>query len=371
MRDKETGLTGKALFHAIMNFEKPDRVPLWDLEGFTEGAIRTWCTQGMPIGANVYDLFKFDGKLLLPIDANPIPSFVERTLSEDDEWRTYIDRYGFTVKVSKKQSVSPRAYYYLRGSIETRADWQKMKTRYQARDPRRYPKSWSPELVEHYRTVECPIGIMVHWGPGRGVKNGYMLGLERFLDVIVAEPALIEDMFSFWADFLIELLGEWVSRLAVDFVFLNEDGLAYKNSSLISPAMYRRLWKPHVARVSEFLRSHGVKVVGHYTSGNIEPLIPAFLESGLNLFAPLERAADMDAARLRKEYGQDILLMGNIGRAALMAGKEAIDREISSKIPRLMEHGGYIPALDDMVLPDISYDNFRYFVDAVRRLSVG
>ena len=36
-----------------------------------------------------------------------------------------------------------------------------------------------------------------------------------------------------------------------------------------------------------------------------------------------------------------------------------------------MEHGGYIPALDDMVLPDISYDNFRYFVDAVRRLSVG
>ena len=33
-------MTGRERFDAIMSFQKPDRVPLWDLEGITEGAVR-------------------------------------------------------------------------------------------------------------------------------------------------------------------------------------------------------------------------------------------------------------------------------------------------------------------------------------------
>ena len=123
-------------------------------------------------------------------------------------------------------------------------------------------------------------------------------------------------------------------------------------------------------QLRDFLRSHGVQAIGHYTSGNITPLIPSFLEAGINLLGPLEVAADMDAVALRKEYGKDLLLMGNIGRAALMAGPKAVEEEFNAKVPWLMEQGGYIPAVDDMILPDISFEAMMKYVELVREFRV-
>ena len=57
----------------------------------------------------------------------------------------------------------------------------------------------------------------------------------------------------------------------------------------------------------------------------------------------------MDAVDLRKEYGRDLLMIGNISRQAMMDGKDAIKAEVDRKIPYLMESGGFIPAFDDAV----------------------
>ncbi|MBI3920369.1 MAG: hypothetical protein HY318_03035, partial [Armatimonadetes bacterium] len=246
-------------------------------------------------------------------------------------------------------------------------DWQEMKKRYDPRDLRRYPRSWSPELLEHWRTTPNPVGLTLEWGPGRSIKNGYMLGLETFLDLLVSAPDFVHDLFDFWADFSIELARPIVEAKCVDFVWISEDGMGYKNSTLVSPQMYRTFWLPFVKRVTDFFRNAGVDVIGYYTSGNITPLIPCFLEAGINLFGPLEVAADMDAVALRKEYGREALMIGNIGRGALMEGPEAVEREFNSKVPWLMEQGGYIPAIDDMVLPDISFESFMRYLELVRR----
>jgi hypothetical protein len=334
-----------------MHFRQPDRVPLWDLEGFTEEAIRRWCCQGFPPGRDIYEYVGFDSNTFVPIATIPIPCFVPRTISSDEDWTTYIDEYGFTVRRLRAQAVTPMVYYYVRGSVHTRADWEAMKRRYDPNDVRRLPPFWGEELFAHYNSSGSVIGLSAHWGPGRGPKNGYMLGLENFLQALYDEPELVEDMFSFWADFLIRLWQPVVEKVRVDYVVLNEDGLAYKNGPLVSPAMYKRFWQPHVKRVLEFLRSRGVEIFSFYTSGNIEPLLPVLLDTGFNLFGPLEVASGMDAVKLRKQYGREVLLYGNISRQALMDGPESVEHEVMSKVPWLMEQGGYIPAVDDMILP--------------------
>jgi len=363
-------MTSRERFHAIMNFDVPDRLPLWDLEGFTEGALRTWVAQGFPAQMSPFDYFGIERSERIGLDTDPIPSFVPRVIAEDDEWTTSIDAYGFRVRTLKEKSVSPTIYYYEAGSVNSREDWEQMKARYDPHHPRRYPKAWSPELLDHYSRAEHPIWARPSWGPGRGSKNGYMMGLERFLEILTDDPAFTADVFGFWADFLIELLRPTVEAAQIDYVFLMEDGLAYKNSTLVSPAMYRKFWMPGMKRLCDFLHSHGVKYVGHYTSGNIKPLIPVFLEIGMNLFAPLEVAADMDAIELRKEYGRDVLLMGNISRQALMDGPEAVEKEFYAKVPWLMEQGGYIPAVDDMILPDISFAAYSRYVELIREFRV-
>ena len=360
-------------FQKIMHFEEVDRIPLWNLEGITREAERTWCLQGFPIGRDLNEYIGFEDSLhqqVAPLDLGLIPSFVPRTLEEDEDWKITIDAHGFKVKTHKHHAVGPITYVYLAGSVNGREDWEEMKKRYDPRDPRRFPKNWSEELLEHYRTVGTTVSLLLHSGPGRAIKNGYMMGLERFFEVIFEEPGLIHDIFSFWADYTIELYRNVVGKIPVDYVFVNEDGLAYKNSSLVSPQMYREFWFPYIRKVTDFLRSNGIDVIGFYTSGNLKPLMPTLMDAGFNLFAPLEVAADMDARELRKEFGRDILLMGNIGRQALMDGREAIDREVNSKVPYLMEQGGYIPAVDDMILPDISFDSFMYYTDLIRNLKV-
>ena len=363
-------MTDRQRFLAIMRFQRPDRVPLWDLEGFTEEAIRRWCCQGFPPGRDIYEYVGFDGNTFIPVNSNPIPSFVQRTISSDSEWTTYIDEFGFTVRRLKAQAVTPTVYYYLDGSVHSREDWQTMKKRYDPRDIRRLPLSWSDELIEYYRTASSAIGLSMHWGPGRGPKNGYMLGLEAFLQALHDDPTFIHDIFDFWADFTIQLWQPVVERIPVDYVVFNEDGLAYKNSSLIGPRTYRQFWMPYVRRVIDFLRGYGVRIFSFYTSGNIEPLIPTLLETGFNLFGPNEVAAGMDAIKLRKQYGRDVLLYGNISRQALMDGPEAVEREFYSKVPWLMEQGGFIPAVDDMILPDISFRSFMRYVELIRGMTL-
>jgi hypothetical protein len=54
-----------------------------------------------------------------------------------------------------------------------------------------------------------------------------------------------------------------------------------------------------------------------------------------------------------------------------MEGRKAVDREFNSKVPSLMESGGYIPAIDDMILPDISFESYRHYVDLVKNFRGG
>lgn len=354
-------------FRRIMHFQRPDRVPLWQVEGISEGAVRRWAADGdVPMGISRQDVVDFDPVSVVRLDVDPIPAFVQRTVEADDRWRTSIDQYGFTVRTLKAQSVGPTQYYYLAGPVASRADWQEMKRRFDPAEPRRRPRCWGPELFEHYNRSDGPVGMRIDWGPGRGIKNGYMMGHDRFLETLCDAPELLADMFAFWAEFVTELARDWLENVRFDFAWFNEDGMAFKNSTMVSPQTYRRIWGPALGKVCGFLRGRGVDVVGYLTSGNVRPLIPVLLELGVNLHQPLECAAGMDARALRREYGRELLLIGNISRQALMDGPRAVEAEFHAKVPALMDAGGYVPAVDDLVMPDMPYASLRRYVELVR-----
>jgi len=355
-------------FRRIMSFEAPDAVPLWDIEGLAEGAVRQWIVDGdVPIGVGRADIVRFDPRTLVKLDTDPLPAFVTRGIEQDDQWRTWVDSYGFTVRTSKTQSVGPTHYYYLAGSVHSRGDWERMTRRFDPADPRRRPRDWSGELFAHYNASPGPVGLRIDWGPGRGIKNGYMMGMNAFLDALTSDPRLLAEMFEFWADFVIETARDWLANVRFDFAYFNEDGMGFRNSTLVSPETFQRIWAGPLRKVTDVLRAHGVGVVGYHTSGNIRPLIPALLEVGVNMHQPLECAAGIDARALRREYGRDLLLIGNISRQALMDGPDAVEAEFDAKVPVLMESGGYIPAIDDIVMPDMPYASVQRYVELVRR----
>jgi chromosomal replication initiation ATPase DnaA len=92
-----------------------------------------------------------------------------------------------------------------------------------------------------------------------------------------------------------------------------------------------------------------------------------FLKAGFTCLWPLQATAKMDAVELRKKYGRNLLLVGNIAKEALIKGKEAISKEVSHKLNYLMEQGGYIPAIDDRVPPDVALGNYAYYIDLLKK----
>ena len=90
------------------------------------------------------------------------------------------------------------------------------------------------------------------------------------------------------------------------------------------------------------------------------------VEAGINGFWPLECAAGNDAVALRKQYGRDIILAGNIDKRAFLKGEDVLRSEVMAKVPHLLQTGGYFPSLDHLVPPDVPFTMYREFINLMR-----
>ena len=66
-------------------------------------------------------------------------------------------------------------------------------------------------------------------------------------------------------------------------------------------------------------------------------------------------------AELLREYGKDLRIMGGVDKMQLIAGKDAIKAYLESVAP-LVERGGYIPFCDHRCPPDVSEENYLYYL---------
>jgi hypothetical protein len=69
----------------------------------------------------------------------------------------------------------------------------------------------------------------------------------------------------------------------------------------------------------------------------------------------------MDYRNLRKEFGNDLKLIGGIDLDALRKDKKSIKKEIVTKVPELLGQGGYIPLADGRVREDVPFENYVYY----------
>ena len=200
-----------------------------------------------------------------------------------------------------------------------------------------------------------------------GQPRGWM-GLARACMGYYDQPQLMHALGEFWADFVIESSRRALEEVDVDFVQVWED-MAYNHGSLISPDLFREFMTPYYQRVTRFTREHGVDVILCDCDGNVNELVPLFLEVGVNGLYPLEIVAGTDPLAIREKF-PDFLLLGGIDKIALARGPDAIDREIE-KASQLMQRGGYIPFTDHRVPSDVPLANFQYYMLRKREMIGG
>jgi uroporphyrinogen-III decarboxylase len=193
-----------------------------------------------------------------------------------------------------------------------------------------------------------------------------MTGVERLCMLFYDDIAFVEEMMDATADFLIAMMGQILDHTDVDVFGFWED-MAYKAGPLISPAMVRRYMLPRYRRVAEFVRSRGVPFISLDSDGDISSLIPIWLDAGINVLYPFEAQCGMDVVEVRRQYGRDLRLWAGVDKRALAWGPAAIDRELERVRP-LIEEGGYVPAPDHGLPPDVPFANYCYYMRRLREI---
>jgi uroporphyrinogen decarboxylase len=191
------------------------------------------------------------------------------------------------------------------------------------------------------------------------------MGTEALSYLFYDDPALIDECLDCLSEFIIRLLTTALREAHFEFYIIHED-MAGKGGPLMGPALFRRFLSPHYRRLIQHFRAHSVELILVDTDGNFEALIPEFLEVGVNGFCPMEVAAGMDPVAMRRRYGQAFSMLGGIDKREIAKGREAIDWQIEHVVRPLVAAGGYIPTIDHSIPPDVSYDDFRYWLDRKR-----
>ena len=360
-------MTARERFDATVHFGSPDRLPLWEYGPWPQ-TVQRWREEGLPEDRN----WPADapGSAPDPREAagpriDMMPPFEQEVLEEDDRTETIRRPDGRVTRALKEgtlNGVRTCMDQYLDAPVHNKADFDELKFRYQADGPERYPEDWD-ERAERWKERDFPVGLM-----GQGAHLGlYMqlrswMGTEQLSMAFYDQPMLVHEMLDFFTDFVLSLLERALQTTEFDYFYFAED-LSYRNGPLVSPAHFREFFMPRYRRIVDRLHRAGTDTILLDTDGNCEALIPLLLEVGINALEPLEAAAGMDPVRLRKEYPKDLILMGGLDKRAVAAGPEAIERELRSKIPPLLDRGGYIPHLDHLFPHDISYSNLLYYLE--------
>lgn len=323
----------------------PETAARWQTEGFAPEQGHGFAT----------DPYRWHGGWYFPK-----PPFERRVIAEDEATITYVNHEGIVMRERKDNPWSSMPQF-VRFPVETRADFHAFwRERMQPDLAARVGDDYAAQLAA-LRQREAPLIVIAdRWGGFFGGPRN-LVGVERLCTLFYDDPAFVEEMMDAFAEHIIAITDRILQHTDIDVFGFWED-MAYKTAPLIGPALVRRYMLPRYRRVIEHLRGRGVRWFALDSDGDIRSLIPVWLEAGINVLYPFECQCGMDVVAVRREYGRDLRLWFGIDKRTVAAGPEAIDAELARVAP-LVAEGGYVAGLDHSLPPDVSYANFRYFME--------
>lgn len=166
------------------------------------------------------------------------------------------------------------------------------------------------------------------------------------------------------AGYDLEMIRRWAA-LGADGLFLTEDWGA-QNGLMISPEMWRRIFKPYYAAMIGEAHRLGLDVILH-SCGNVMDIVGDFIDIGLDVLDPIQPTA-MDIREVARRFGGRISFQGAINAREMLAGFNP--QQVRDMVRRTIDTlarpfgGGLIVAPDNVLTPDLPLANIRAMIEA-------
>jgi hypothetical protein len=356
-------MTARERFNAQMHYQPIDRCfnmefGYWD-ENFTEWPL--FVDNGITNNWQADIFFNFDRIAGAGGRTWMNPAFEHRVVEEKGDKQIIMNGDGLLAEVPKDGHSS--IPHYTKASIVTPDDWKRCKEeRFRRDDPERRVDIEALK-AQHPASRDYPLGV--NCGSMIG-KIRDMLTFEGLAYTVYDYPAMLEEMVETCCVMVEDMLDQVLPHIDFDFASGWED-ICFNHGPIVSVDFFEQVVFPRYKRIGDKLHAAGIDLWYTDCDGDVRPLIKGFLEAGINCLFPYEVNSCVHPAELLAEYGTDLRIMGGIDKIEMIKGKEAIKAYLES-VAHLVERGGYIPFCDHRCPPDVSPENYLYYLDLKEKM---
>lgn len=189
--------------------------------------------------------------------------------------------------------------------------------------------------------------------------------------------SMLDEMFSM-EDYMVyclsntkemKILGEKVMEFEIskaklfldsgaDAIFFADD-IAFNSGPFLPPDIMSEIVYPFYHYVVKEIKKYRDVPVIFHSDGNLQKVMKNIVEAGFDVIHSLQPSAGMDIAQVKKEYGSDICLMGNIDLDYVMsyAAPEKVEEVVKRTIDIAAPGGGFILSTCNSLVASIPPEN--------------
>jgi len=198
----------------------------------------------------------------------------------------------------------------------------------------------------------------------------FLFRMDNFLFELAANPIRVHRFLDKLVELHLANLEKYLSAVGdcIDIILFGDD-LGMQTGPQISKAMYDEFFKPrHSVLWGRAKELADVRVMLH-CCGGVYPLIPSLIEAGLDAINPVQTtSADMEPARLKREFGRDLTFWGGgcDTREVLPKGTpEQVQADVCERVRILSPGGGFVFQQIHNIMADVPPENVVVMFDAV------
>ena len=344
----------------MMTYNGHTRQMFCELFGLLIGLDEEWKNQGASKSELDLTDFGYDYVDVEHVgNTGAINTFAATTLEENDEFVISRDHLGRTVKLCKNAATIPLPLDF---PVKDMESWLKIKPMFtfdESRIDRRH--------IGYCEEARLQGALISGSMPGGFDIVRELMGEEVGCLAYYEQPELIHNIMDTVSDTAYRVYETLSRDLTIDHLCVHED-MAGKSGPLVGPNIINEYIKPYYRRTWDMLHERGARLFSQDSDGNMNPVVDAFIDCGVNVFYPCEPAAGMDIVALRKKYGDKIAFKGGIDKHVLKKSKTDIKAELEYKLQPLMLTGGCVFALDHRIPNGVPLENYKFYVRMAREI---
>jgi len=181
-------------------------------------------------------------------------------------------------------------------------------------------------------------------------------GMERFFVDLYEERDKVEDLLDRVLEYTCDMMRGY-GEAGVDGVLVGDDW-GSQRSLLISPDLWRQMFKPRYTLWVETCHKAGLHTVFH-SDGNLDSIFPDLVETGIDVYNPLQPGA-MDVDRWLKEYKGKVSFWTGVDVQGMLpfASPQRVKDEVRRSVEKFShENGGFILGPTNAITAEVPYEN--------------